>query len=362
MYIYELSLPLTYNSFDFNSIRPDHQMRMGLDRDIVFKKKRPAIKEETDGEAAFVHYVEWEIRISSEKEEDSPVPKREFLMKISGILAHSREEAYAGAATVIHRTCRALSVLLNVSNCNRHLFQPRVEAQYDRAQWKQKSFEVPKEENRQREYVDENGNRYFEITAHAEIAIGMSCEMIVYGTLKSEDFTQYYYVENDAVNYLLDEYYMALGQENIKSKFFHLFSIIEFIEREYESLSGSSPVYDVDDVNRVRIALRSAFSEEDKAKLNRLEAMTVQRMTSMTDFGREQKLVNILHGMGIDEFKDADQMIPVDRTLVSGLIKKRNTYFHGSCPSDGKHISVEKAVTWLMYLCPAIITKIAGEV
>lgn len=359
LYNYQLTLPLVYNSYDFNSVNPDSQMRMGLDHDILLKEKGAAIVGDGDGNAVPVHESEWDISISSEQEDDSPVPKREFLLKISGILAHSQEEACTAVAAVIHRSCRSLSVLLNSSNYNRHLFQPRVEPQHSKARWERKAFEEPRKEDRQREYVDENGVRHIEIIEQAQIAIGVSCETILFGKIKSVDFSKYFYVDDDTVNYLLDEYYMALGQENIKSKFFHLFSMIEFIEREYKNLSGASPVYDEEDVIKVKGALKNAFSEENREKFDRLEAMVVQRMASAANLGREQKLVNILREMGIKELKDGDQTIPVDRFFISELVKKRNTYFHGSRPSEGKHISVEKAVTWLMYLCPAIISAIA---
>ena len=45
--------------------------------------------------------------------------------------------------------------------------------------------------------------------------------------------------ENEAYEFLMNEYYIALGQEDAKSKFFPLFSIIEYIEHRYEQYNGA---------------------------------------------------------------------------------------------------------------------------
>ena len=44
------------------------------------------------------------------------------------------------------------------------------------------------------------------------------------------DYKNWTIPENEAYEFLMKEYYIALGQEDAKSKFFHLFSIIEYIE------------------------------------------------------------------------------------------------------------------------------------
>ena len=55
------------------------------------------------------------------------------------------------------------------------------------------------------------------------------------------DYKNWTMPENEAYEFLMNEYYIALGQEDAKSKFFHLFSIIEYIEHRYEPYNGAIP-------------------------------------------------------------------------------------------------------------------------
>lgn len=50
--------------------------------------------------------------------------------------------------------------------------------------------------------------------------------------LSTEEFLRYYTMDLDEeTDFVMEEFFIALGKESVKSKFFHLFSIIEFIEK-----------------------------------------------------------------------------------------------------------------------------------
>ncbi len=58
------------------------------------------------------------------------------------------------------------------------------------------------------------------------------------------------------------------------------------------------------------------------------------------------------------EFGAGENKIPIDKEHIAFITKKRNTFFHGSQSEQKKQkksITVEEAVTWLMYICPEII-------
>lgn len=54
--------------------------------------------------------------------------------------------------------------------------------------------------------------------------------------------------KDEVAEFLMNEYYSALGTENVKSKFFHLFAIIEFCEKEYRDHNGSSNLLSDDEM------------------------------------------------------------------------------------------------------------------
>lgn len=357
--IYTLTLPLIYDSYNFDPIQKDTQFLMGLDKDIVFSEKASAVTEEIKGKNVFTIIPIWNITIHCPCHmKENILPEREFTITISGVTAHSKQEACQLLLPMLHRTCRSLSMMMNESNCNKHLFQPRIEPDFRRGMWKDTPCEAYKEAAGQnegtREYIDENGTHVIEMYASASIAAEVSCETTIYGTLRADDFRKYYDKVNDAADFLTDEYYVALGSENQKSKFFHLFSIIEFIEREYRYLAGASHIFDKEDIALVENAVHKAFSA-DKNKRERAKSAVCQKMSQTTDIGRDEKLVNILHSMGIVEFGAGTGKIPVDRGHMSAITKKRNTFFHGSLSREKGQITVEEAVTWLMYICPEII-------
>ena len=74
-----------------------------------------------------------------------------------------------------------------------------------------------------------------------------------------DDFLLYVDCSDTDLNYMLDEFYLALGQENRYSKFFHLFSIIEFIEKRYEDNNGASKLFDSEEID---VIVRSKLEQE----------------------------------------------------------------------------------------------------
>lgn len=94
----------------------------------------------------------------------------------------------------------------------------------------------------------------------------------------------------------------------------------------------------------------------ESAVKNRVINSVKGNLIKMTDIGRAEKLVNILHGMGIDEIKAGAEAIRVDKKLVQSLIDLRNRSYHGGVSYEGKkYISVEWAVVQLMEICQNII-------
>ena len=120
-----------------------------------------------------------------------------------------------------------------------------------------------------------DGKKYQVITIEsAPIVMSTSLYTKIYGKMPTNDFLLYVECDDTDLNYMLDEFYLALGQENRYSKFFHLFSIIEFVE-----------------------------------KRDRVCGTLKQTLGNLTDIGRKEKLVHILHQMGIRDIKNCGSTI-----------------------------------------------------
>ena len=112
-----------------------------------------------------------------------------------------------------------------------------------------------------------NGKKYQIITIEsAPIIISTSVYSKIYGKMPMDDFLLYVDCSDTDLNYMLDEFYLALGQENRYSKFFHLFSIIEFIEKRYEDNNGASKLFDSEEIDVIVKAALDSPVLVDKEK------------------------------------------------------------------------------------------------
>ena len=157
---------------------------------------------------------------------------------------------------------------------------------------------------------------------------------------------------------MLDEFYLALGQENRYSKFFHLFSIIEFVEKRYEDHNGANKLLASDEIEAITKAVMDISTMVDREKRNRVCGALKQTLGNLTDIGRKEKLVHILHQMGIREIKNCGTEFEIDDKTIGKLISLRNKCYHGDRKkADHSYINIDLAVTQLMYLCEQIIIK-----
>ena len=187
--------------------------------------------------------------------------------------------------------------------------------------------------------------------------------MTLFGKVDSAHFFDLYHHEQSPdLSFVLDEYYTALGQESITSKFFHLFSIIEYVEKNYIHLAETRPVFDEADKLEVMKCLEQVKISKDKRE--RLYGLVSGAMSRATEADREEKLVRILHYMGIKEFRECGTQFVIEKRTIKELTTLRNSYYHGDgkkVDETEKHISVELAVARLMYICEGIILYVMRE-
>ena len=176
--------------------------------------------------------------------------------------------------------------------------------------------------------------------------------------MPTDDFLLYVECDDTDLNYMLDEFYLALGQENRYSKFFHLFSIIEFVEKRYEDHNGANKLLASDEIEAITKAVMDISTMVDREKWNRVCGALKQTLGNLTDIGRKEKLVHILHQMGIREIKNCGTEFEIDDKTIGKLISLRNKCYHGDRKkADHSYINIDLAVTQLMYLCEQIIIK-----
>lgn len=274
LYIYHMVVPLRYYTYDLHSEKKDSEYVMGLKQDM-----------------------DWNVTRIVEQ----PIPDTNQIFR--------REEPVH-----IHLFC---------------------ENDVEHAVWGSSVYEPfetllqKKEDFVETTLVD--GKKYQVITMEsAPIVISTSLYTKIYGRMPTDDFLLYVECDDTDLNYMLDEFYLALGQENRYSK------LIEAITKAVMDIS----------------------TMVDREKRNRVCGALKQTLGNLTDIGRKEKLVHILHQMGIREIKNCGTEFEIDDKTIGQLISLRNKCYHGDRKkADHSYMNIDLAVTQLMYLCEQIIIK-----
>lgn len=361
--IYNITVPLRYYTYDIQGEQKQSEFVMGLKEDIRWQVDRMIEESLLESDQVFRKQEPVQFCLSCGHDpEMERIPLDFFTCRITNIVAHDKDEARALVKPDLYRTCRTLSFLMSIHNCNKHSYQPRVEPDMDHAEWTDSVYEVFEQALSRKddsvETMNIDGKTYQVITLEtAAIEISTSVYMKIYGRLPVDEFQTYTRCKNLDVNYMLDEFYLALGQENMYSKFFHLFSIIEFVEKRYESLNGSNKLFQKEEITSIIDTLEKCPELADRERRDRLCSSVKQMLGNMTNIGRKEKLVQILWNMDIVEIKNCGTMFSIDAKTIGEIIELRNKFYHGDRQENDKkkYIGIDLAVTRLMYICERII-------
>ena len=212
LYFYNIKIPLIYNKFDIISLNPNSEFRFDLDgvaeenifyNDISVCENNSSINEEIKIRLYCTH----DENYSSNKMPDSFIT-----CECEGIVAKDRYFAIEKVVKIIDMICKRLSFIFNRHNHNRHLFQPRIEAN-----WEKMKIYYEKYNN------DANMSDDIENKITCNIYSTMSVKILP----NEIHIAEWLKNDNSEADFVCNEYYTALGSENVKSKFFHLFSIMK---------------------------------------------------------------------------------------------------------------------------------------
>ncbi len=367
---FSANIPLIYNKEDIHNYKEDSEFICGLTNNIVWSQTYDVCEKIEDGTGTILSCQEEMKYILScgMQKENSHIPEDAFSLCVENVVAHNSEEAESILMPVLHNVCRVLSFQMNVQNCNKQGYQPRVQTDYKNIDWSQSVYEpyeeIMAESDEVDEYIDENGKKIQVIRFKSpKIVIKTAIHISMFTNLNEKEVIGLLHVSMDEkLDYMLEEYYVALGVEMITSKFYHLFTIVELIEQEYIGLSNSYHLFSKEEINQVIERIEN--SVEDLKQCYVKDAVRNQ-MSKITNIGRVDKLVNILREMGITEITNCGRPFEVNRQTIEQLIDLRNRCFHGGYRhrKDFKAMPMEDAVPMLLEVCQrAIQYRLEGTV
>lgn len=357
---YDITIPLTYNRFALRSNDPDSELRYEAEQlyeeklDVVFRTYEvPGYIDGYD----FRDIVKVKLykagmdngQVGNTQQNDN----FQWICEINGMLVDDEIYARKFSEELVGRICRRLSLVFIKHNNNRHLYQPRVEAMWSKAVFNRCEYAPFVEVKRKTLEEIDGKNKVIYLEDH------IYCHDSMYSisriTIPSDEIRirEWLSKEDDAVEFLMNEYHSALGTENIKSKFFHLYAMIEFCEKEYEEHNGSSRIFSDEEVDMVIAEVEKQIDAKNREKIISLLKADLMKAN---DIGRIGKLENILKWMGIREYRQFGLNKAIDKKLLAGITKLRNKSFHGT-KENAEDVEKEyaNAVEILLYIDEKIL-------
>lgn len=265
--------------------------------------------------------------------------------RVSGILARDKRHAIETICEMVRLLCIEITFQFIKDDGNLHIHQPRIEADWIHTNWESKPYE-----DIARVEYDIHSFQMVMPIVHVEESV-----MITLTTHIRSDLMEMNHWNNPDYSFLVQELYYALGTEHVRSKFFHLFSLVEYCEEHYRNHNKSHQLFTEDEILQVANYIQKQFAEgESKAK--KFQEKT--NLTKISDIDRVQKLLNILDWMGIHTIVFKGKEMVIDLSMLGRLIRCRNKLFH----AENKELEdLQDCVGWLFYIDIQIVQFLRDE-
>ena len=235
------------------------------------------------------------------------LPDAPFLCEVTGLLVDDEIYARKFARQIADNICKELSFVLMKHSPNVYLYQPRTEALWDRAQWSSCEY-TPYVQARRKAIEERTGKIILEDVIRVVDSVSVKCKRAL--SCDEVKIREWLFPKNNDIEFLMNEYYSALGAEGIKSKFFHLFAIIEFCEKKFEEHNGAKELLSEEEIDCIITTLKSvemgskgkSVEMGSKDIKNRVISSLTSSLMKMNNTGRVGKLENILRWMGITSY------------------------------------------------------------
>ncbi len=267
---------------------------------------------------------------------------------ISGISERDENDFIKMIKPKVRDLCIMISYVFNRTNGNLVNLQPRVEPDWENKiiESKQVSIKEDLSENKQ------TSGLAFSIEALSVVPLVDNVAILLTTQIKPEDL-ELSCLENESFSFVANELYTALGTENVRSKYFHLFAIIEYCEEKYKDKDCSTKLFSLDETEKIHSFFVDTI-EDGETKYNRINA-TIARSTNI---GRSAKLLNILNAMNIQEIILKGKAMPLDTGVLNKLTDLRGKLFHGN---DVDNRELLQPVSILFELAIRILDYIKDE-
>ncbi|WP_252244005.1 hypothetical protein [Clostridium sp. ZBS14] len=342
MYKYIIKVPLKYN----NESKLD---KYGFNNSICYTLKEDIkckyILKLNKGQ----YSAEEELLITIQKQDD-----HNMILKFDSIYADDREWAIKLAVNIIDNICYAISFIVQQKNSNTHYFDTKFG-------YNIKDVEIMEDKySKYEEYMEENLISFNESLRLRE-SLSMKGKQVI--DINSIDFNKILneISKDNKKRHLIECYYKSLGNIEYTSKYYNLFTIIEFIETNYTKEISINNIFTEEEEKEILDNMRILLAEnlnKDNEIVNRI-INRVSQITNSSLETRAEKLYRIItEYFAIECVNSGVHSIELTKAKVNEFIKMRNGLFHAKSISEEQKNCFNILTEELMILCGEIISKL----
>ncbi len=345
---YNFSIPLEYNkTSNYDNSEMTSELNFKLDKNIEYKLQLELSKGD------FTANEDCYIRLTDKD--------NKFILSFDSIYADDESYAYEMATMLIDKVCCVLTFIFQGQNSNFQHFHPKFTYKIKDIICKEEVYIKYKDFiSKPNEYMDENGNKTIVITEKISFREHMS-DLITL-TVKTDLFGRLFCLHgtNTHLSFLLESYYRSLGELEFISKYYNLFTIIEYIETNFKEHSSSKNIFSQTQKKELKKMIEEKIAEYFKEDNSEIKTRFFNRFSSLiadvTDKTRAQKLCEILNNhFEIYEINETILHFEINEETIKKFIDTRNSLFHAKNITEYEKKELNNLTNKLMALCKTII-------
>ena len=330
-HLYSATIYIDYNRYDIHGMDKSSSMIFKLQEPIKLFLEKSLCKKE--------YNISQALEVTIDNVGDMYTDEG-YKILISFIDAKDRADARNKASSVTKHICSSMDLFLSGNNHNTHNYQPRTF-------FEKSKIELKEEYTRKAEDTDI-------VSFATNIEIGLQTTMFL--TIPPDGFDKFYYAYlNDEAKMLIDTYRKALGIKDVESKYFNLFTIIEYIESKYSGYNKEQLLFTKEERKQILNNIQDWVYNKNANVRSSLS----QCLSRLTDINRAEKLMNILKHLAVTDKDEGIYPYKVSNKQIQEFINQRNRLYHAG--SNRKNNSLEILTIQLMDLCFKIIEAIVDR-
>ena len=277
--------------------------------------------------------------------------QQDFVVFFEDVICNSFDEALLILNKILPNICESLSIMIQIEAGENRKYQPNLSyniSDVKIVQISEISSVTVREGNEEKQiYVAEGFGIHEEITCIVTNKLSFEYYQLLYD-LSTEHEAQYF----------KDTIYRAIRCRDAQSKYFTLFTMVEYIETKYKDFAKASNILNENEISCLLKSLEGIMSDRESSINKQLSNRIKDLLGKATLESRSQKLSKIIsEKYSIETISKALINYNITPDKMNEFIIQRNSLFHGTIVSAEKINHLVQLCNELLFLCLEILKR-----